>query len=64
MAPTSTIISTILILVEETRLSGQMPLSLNSTFIALIPKKEISDTLDDLGQFLCAIVSTRSFPKS
>ena len=34
----------ILSLVEETRLTGQMPLSLNSTFITLIPKK---DTLDD-----------------
>jgi hypothetical protein len=37
----------ILSLVEETRLSGQMPLSLNSTFIALIPKKDNPDTLDD-----------------
>jgi hypothetical protein len=37
----------ILSLVEETRLTRQMPLSLNSTFIALIPKKDISDTLDD-----------------
>jgi hypothetical protein len=37
----------ILSLVEETRLTGQMPLSLNSTFIALIPKKDNPDTLDD-----------------
>jgi hypothetical protein len=37
----------ILSLVEETRLSGQMPLSLNSTFIALIPKTDNPDTLDD-----------------
>ena len=37
----------ILSLVEETRLTGQMPLSLNSTFIALIPKKDNRDTLDD-----------------
>jgi hypothetical protein len=33
-------------LVEETRLTGQMPLSLNSTFIALIPKDN-PNTLDD-----------------
>jgi hypothetical protein len=37
----------ILKLVEEIRITGQMPLSLNSTFIALIPKKDNPDTLDD-----------------
>jgi hypothetical protein len=39
----------ILSLVEETRLTRQMPLSLNSTFISLIPKKDNLDTLDDFG---------------
>jgi hypothetical protein len=34
-------------LVEEIRLTGKIPLSLNSTFIALIPKKDNPDTLDD-----------------
>jgi hypothetical protein len=37
----------ILNLVEEIRITGKMPLSLNSTFIALIPKKDNPDTLDD-----------------
>jgi hypothetical protein len=37
----------ILRLVEETRLTGQMPLNLNSTFITLIPKKDNPDSLDD-----------------
>jgi hypothetical protein len=37
----------ILSLVEETRITGQMPLSLNSTFIALIPNKDNLNTLDD-----------------
>jgi hypothetical protein len=37
----------ILRLVEEIRLTGQMPLSLNSTFITLIPKKDNPDSLDD-----------------
>jgi hypothetical protein len=37
----------ILSLVEETRLTRKMPLSLNSTFIALIPKKDNPNTLDD-----------------
>jgi hypothetical protein len=37
----------ILRLVEEIMIIGQMPLSLNSTFIALIPKKDNSYSLDD-----------------
>jgi len=37
----------LLSLVEETRISGQMPLSLNSTLIALIQKKDNTNTLDD-----------------
>jgi hypothetical protein len=37
----------ILRLVEEIRLLGQMPLSLNCTFITLIPKRENSDSLED-----------------
>jgi hypothetical protein len=37
----------ILSLFEETRLTGQMPLSSNSTFISLIPKKDNPDILDD-----------------
>jgi hypothetical protein len=37
----------ILRLVEEIRLTGQIPLSLNSTFITLIPKKDNPDSLDD-----------------
>jgi hypothetical protein len=34
-------------LVEEIRLTGQMPLSLNFTFIALIPKKDNPNSLDE-----------------
>ena len=41
----------ILRLVEEIRLAGQMPLSLNCTFITLIPKKENLDRLDDFKPF-------------
>jgi hypothetical protein len=37
----------ILRLVEEIRLIGEMPLILNSTFIALIPKKDNPNSLDD-----------------
>jgi hypothetical protein len=44
----------ILRLVEEIRLAGQMPLSLNCTFITLIPKKENPDCFDDFKPFsLC-----------
>ena len=46
-------------LVEESRKLHWILPSLNSTFLALIPKEENSSTLVD--PFLCAISSTKSF---
>jgi hypothetical protein len=50
-------------MIEDTRISGRIPQSLNSTFLALIPKTDNLETLDDFNQSLFAIVPIRSFQK-
>jgi hypothetical protein len=49
--------------VEETRLRGEVIRSINSTFIALIPKVNNPTPLAISAQLLCVIYVTRSLQK-
>ena len=50
-------------LVEETRVNGILHLPLNSTFLALIPKRITQKVWKTTGLSLCATLITRLSPK-
>jgi len=53
----------LLVMVEETRSSGHIAGSLNSTFLSLIPKVNKPGYFGDLDLFLCVILFINSYPK-